>query len=101
MLLHSPSFLRTGTIRNMIKLITKSRATIDKVSIKVLNRCLECNWCLLCCRPLPTWESEWLHRNDPVWEYGFYEPPEEKIPKGKLMFREALEVVSLLRTAAD
>uniref|UniRef100_A0A914ZKE5 39S ribosomal protein L59, mitochondrial n=1 Tax=Parascaris univalens TaxID=6257 RepID=A0A914ZKE5_PARUN len=44
-------------------------------------------------RPLPTWESEWLHRNDPVWEYGFYEPPEEKIPKGKLTFREALEVM--------
>ncbi|VDM39546.1 unnamed protein product [Toxocara canis] len=44
-------------------------------------------------KPLPTWESEWLHRNDPVWEYGFYEPPEEKIPKGKLLFREALEVM--------
>ncbi|VDK45672.1 unnamed protein product [Anisakis simplex] len=43
--------------------------------------------------PLPSWESEWLHRNDPVWEYGFYEPPEEKMPKGKLMFREALEVM--------
>ena len=44
-------------------------------------------------RPLPTRESEWEHRNDPIWEFGFYEPPEDKIPKGKLIFREALEVI--------
>ncbi|KAK6024008.1 hypothetical protein OSTOST_10188, partial [Ostertagia ostertagi] len=44
-------------------------------------------------KDLPTHESEWMHRNDPVWEYGFYEPEEDKIPKNKLMFREALEVV--------
>ncbi|CAI5449256.1 unnamed protein product [Caenorhabditis angaria] len=42
-------------------------------------------------KDLPTRESEFLHRNDPIWEYGFYEPPVEKIPKDKLMFREALE----------
>ncbi|MFH4975446.1 hypothetical protein AB6A40_002155 [Gnathostoma spinigerum] len=44
-------------------------------------------------KELPTWESEWMHRNDPVWEYGFYEPSPEKIPENKLMFREALEVM--------
>ncbi|KAJ1358323.1 hypothetical protein KIN20_016730 [Parelaphostrongylus tenuis] len=44
-------------------------------------------------KDLPTRESEWLHRNDPVWEYGFYEPEEDRIPKNKLMFREALEVL--------
>ncbi|KAK5970528.1 tRNA methyl transferase, partial [Trichostrongylus colubriformis] len=42
---------------------------------------------------LPTHETEWMHRNDPVWEYGFYEPDVDKIPKNKLMFREALEVL--------
>ncbi|PIC34290.1 hypothetical protein B9Z55_013990 [Caenorhabditis nigoni] len=42
-------------------------------------------------KDLPTRESEFLHRNDPMWEYGFYEPPVERIPKDKLMFREALE----------
>uniref|UniRef100_A0A8R1I5L3 Uncharacterized protein n=1 Tax=Caenorhabditis japonica TaxID=281687 RepID=A0A8R1I5L3_CAEJA len=42
-------------------------------------------------KDLPSRESEFLHRNDPVWEYGFYEPPEDRIPKDKLMFREALE----------
>uniref|UniRef100_A0A0N4X0F5 39S ribosomal protein L50, mitochondrial n=1 Tax=Haemonchus placei TaxID=6290 RepID=A0A0N4X0F5_HAEPC len=47
-------------------------------------------------KDLPTRESEWLHRNDPVWEYGFYEPEEKRIPKNKLMFREALEVYSTL-----
>uniref|UniRef100_A0A1I7WIY6 39S ribosomal protein L59, mitochondrial n=1 Tax=Heterorhabditis bacteriophora TaxID=37862 RepID=A0A1I7WIY6_HETBA len=44
-------------------------------------------------KELPTKESEWLHRNDPVWEYGFYEPIESKIPKNKLMLREALEIL--------
>ncbi|VDD88026.1 unnamed protein product [Enterobius vermicularis] len=44
-------------------------------------------------RRLPTWESEWEHRNDPIWEYGYYEPPVDKIPKGKLMFREAIEIL--------
>uniref|UniRef100_A0A158R3S8 SET domain-containing protein n=1 Tax=Syphacia muris TaxID=451379 RepID=A0A158R3S8_9BILA len=39
----------------------------------------------------PTRESEWAHRDDTEWEYGFYELPLEKIPKGKLLFREALE----------
>ncbi|CAA97417.1 uncharacterized protein CELE_B0035.15 [Caenorhabditis elegans] len=42
-------------------------------------------------KDLPTRESEFLHRNDPIWEYGFYEPPVERIPKDKLMFKEALE----------
>ncbi|WKY06074.1 hypothetical protein Q1695_006348 [Nippostrongylus brasiliensis] len=44
-------------------------------------------------KDLPTRESEWMHRNDPVWEYGFYEPEEGRIPRNKLMFREALEVL--------
>ncbi|EFO93624.1 hypothetical protein CRE_12781 [Caenorhabditis remanei] len=42
-------------------------------------------------KDLPTRESEFFHRNDPMWEYGFYEPAVERIPKDKLMFREALE----------
>lgn len=33
-----------------------------------------------------------MHKNDPVWEYGFYEPPLDSIPKGKIMLREAMEV---------
>lgn len=33
-----------------------------------------------------------MHKNDPVWEYGFYEPPLDTIPKGKIMLREAMEV---------
>ncbi|VDK77477.1 unnamed protein product [Gongylonema pulchrum] len=37
--------------------------------------------------------AEWVRRNDHIWEYGFYEPPPEKIAKGKLTFREALEVL--------
>ncbi|KAI6204761.1 hypothetical protein M3Y94_00714200 [Aphelenchoides besseyi] len=44
-------------------------------------------------RVLPTRESEWEHRNDPKYEYGFYEPPLEKMDKGKLMFREAMELL--------
>lgn len=47
-------------------------------------------------RPLPSRESEWEHRNDPIWEFGFYEPPADKIPKGKLLLREALEVIFIL-----
>uniref|UniRef100_A0A0N4WW20 FF domain-containing protein n=1 Tax=Haemonchus placei TaxID=6290 RepID=A0A0N4WW20_HAEPC len=50
---------------------------------------------------LPTRESEWLHRNDPVWEYGFYEPEEKRIPKNKLMFREALEVLRARQEIED
>ncbi|KAK6749655.1 hypothetical protein RB195_001955 [Necator americanus] len=50
---------------------------------------------------LPTRESEWLHRNDPVWEYGFYEPEEKRIPKNKLMFREALEVLRARQEVED
>ncbi|CAB3409947.1 unnamed protein product [Caenorhabditis bovis] len=46
-------------------------------------------------KDLPTRESEFLHRNDPIWEYGFYEPSPERIPKNKLMFREALEFMRL------
>ncbi|KIH68147.1 hypothetical protein ANCDUO_01521 [Ancylostoma duodenale] len=52
-------------------------------------------------KDLPTRESEWLHRNDPVWEYGFYEPEEERIPKNKLMFREALEVLRARQEIED
>lgn len=46
-------------------------------------------------RVFPTRESEWAHRDDTEWEYGFYELPLEKIPKGKLLFREALEILHL------
>uniref|UniRef100_A0A7I4YIV1 39S ribosomal protein L59, mitochondrial n=1 Tax=Haemonchus contortus TaxID=6289 RepID=A0A7I4YIV1_HAECO len=52
-------------------------------------------------KDLPTRESEWLHRNDPVWEYGFYEPEEKRIPKNKLMFREALEVLRARQEIED
>ncbi|KAI6172890.1 hypothetical protein M3Y98_01023500 [Aphelenchoides besseyi] len=44
-------------------------------------------------RILPTRESESEHRNDPKYEYGFYEPPLEKMEKGKLMFREVMELL--------
>uniref|UniRef100_A0A1I8AG65 39S ribosomal protein L59, mitochondrial n=1 Tax=Steinernema glaseri TaxID=37863 RepID=A0A1I8AG65_9BILA len=44
-------------------------------------------------KELPTRESEYLHRNDPAWEYGFYEPSPEKIEKNRLTFREALEIM--------
>ncbi|CAI4221032.1 unnamed protein product [Auanema sp. JU1783] len=44
-------------------------------------------------KTFPTRESEWYHRNDPVWEFGFYEPEADKIPKNKLTFREALEIL--------
>uniref|UniRef100_A0A914YQV8 39S ribosomal protein L59, mitochondrial n=1 Tax=Panagrolaimus superbus TaxID=310955 RepID=A0A914YQV8_9BILA len=42
---------------------------------------------------LPSRESEFEHRNDPVWQYGFFEPPLEKMEKNRIMFREALEVL--------
>ncbi|KAK6057110.1 hypothetical protein COOONC_05376 [Cooperia oncophora] len=42
-----------------------------------------------------------MHRNDPMWEYGFYEPEEDKIPKNKLMFREALEVLRARQEIED
>lgn len=67
-----------GLISNMNKFSVRSTEPVERWSSD---------------KELPTRESEWLHRNDPVWEYGFYEPPEEKIPKGKLMFREALEIM--------
>ncbi|OZC08137.1 hypothetical protein X798_04830 [Onchocerca flexuosa] len=44
-------------------------------------------------KELRTKNTEWVHRNDRIWEFGFYEPPPEKIPKGKLMFREAIEIL--------
>lgn len=43
------------------------------------------------CRDLQSKDTEWVRRNDKIWEFGFYEPPLEKMPKGKLMFREAIE----------
>ncbi|EJW86836.1 hypothetical protein WUBG_02254 [Wuchereria bancrofti] len=49
-------------------------------------------------KELQSKDTEWVHRNDQIWEFGFYEPPPEKIPKGKLMFREAIEI---LRTQCD
>ncbi|CAJ0587941.1 unnamed protein product, partial [Mesorhabditis spiculigera] len=52
-------------------------------------------------KDLPTRETEFAHRNDPAWEFGFYEPPHEKIPKGKLTFREALEVLRARQELAD
>ncbi|PIO57260.1 hypothetical protein TELCIR_21333, partial [Teladorsagia circumcincta] len=42
-----------------------------------------------------------MHRNDPAWEYGFYEPEEHRIPKNKLMFREALEVLRARQEIED
>ncbi|VIO86149.1 Uncharacterized protein BM_BM1696 [Brugia malayi] len=49
-------------------------------------------------KELQSKDTEWVHRNDQIWEFGFYEPPPEKVPKGKLMFREAIEI---LRTQCD
>lgn len=44
-------------------------------------------------RLLPTQESEYRHRNDQPWEYGFYEPPGDKIDRNRLTFREALALM--------
>ncbi|CAG9533324.1 unnamed protein product [Cercopithifilaria johnstoni] len=44
-------------------------------------------------KELQSKDTEWVHRNDTIWEFGFHEPPLEKIPKGKLMFREAIEIL--------
>uniref|UniRef100_A0A914W2Z3 Uncharacterized protein n=1 Tax=Plectus sambesii TaxID=2011161 RepID=A0A914W2Z3_9BILA len=44
-------------------------------------------------RLLPSQESEYRHRNDQPWEYGFYEPPIEKIANNRLTFREALTLM--------
>uniref|UniRef100_A0A0R3RTS0 Uncharacterized protein n=1 Tax=Elaeophora elaphi TaxID=1147741 RepID=A0A0R3RTS0_9BILA len=55
-------------------------------------------------KELQSKDTEWIHRNDKIWEFGFYEPPPEKIPKGKLMFREAIEAnfgCIILRTRCD
>ncbi|GMT24169.1 hypothetical protein PFISCL1PPCAC_15466, partial [Pristionchus fissidentatus] len=50
-------------------------------------------------KELPSRESEFMHRNDPVWEYGFYEPPLEKMPSGKIMLREAIEILRKMQEA--
>jgi hypothetical protein len=42
---------------------------------------------------LPSRESEYDHRNDPVWQYGYYEPPLEKMEPNRIMLREALEIL--------
>lgn len=47
-------------------------------------------------RDLPTRETEFLHRHDTAWEYGFYEPPLEKMDRNHLMLREALEVLKMI-----
>lgn len=44
-------------------------------------------------RPLPTRESEYDHVNDPKHEYGFYEPPLDKMQPGKLTLREAIDLL--------
>ncbi|VDN59306.1 unnamed protein product [Dracunculus medinensis] len=46
-------------------------------------------------RPGPTRENEWSTRYEQSWEFGFYEPPADKIPKGKLTFREALDLMKV------
>uniref|UniRef100_A0A914BXT5 Uncharacterized protein n=1 Tax=Acrobeloides nanus TaxID=290746 RepID=A0A914BXT5_9BILA len=46
-------------------------------------------------KDLPTRETEFLHRHDTVWEYGFYEPPLEKMDRNHLMLREALEILRI------
>ncbi|VDM95011.1 unnamed protein product [Thelazia callipaeda] len=67
----------------------------DDVLISNMNRIT-----VTSCEPKSRWtptkelqlkDTEWVHRNDKIWEFGFYEPPLEKMPKNKLMFREALE----------
>ncbi|CAJ0936115.1 unnamed protein product, partial [Mesorhabditis belari] len=52
-------------------------------------------------KELPTRDSEWAHRNDPAWEFGFYEPAPERIPKSKLTFREALELLRMKQELDD
>uniref|UniRef100_A0A0N5B653 Uncharacterized protein n=1 Tax=Strongyloides papillosus TaxID=174720 RepID=A0A0N5B653_STREA len=42
-------------------------------------------------RQLPTRETESEHKNDPTWEYFFYEPPKEQMLPNRLTLREALE----------
>jgi hypothetical protein len=44
-------------------------------------------------RLLPSRESEYRHRNDQPWEFGFYEPPVERIVHNRLTFREALTLM--------
>uniref|UniRef100_A0AC34QMT2 39S ribosomal protein L59, mitochondrial n=1 Tax=Panagrolaimus sp. JU765 TaxID=591449 RepID=A0AC34QMT2_9BILA len=44
-------------------------------------------------KQLPTRETEWEHKNDPTWEFGYYEPPLEKMEKDRIMLREALDLL--------
>ncbi|CEF64205.1 NADH dehydrogenase [ubiquinone] 1 alpha subcomplex assembly factor 4 family-containing protein [Strongyloides ratti] len=41
----------------------------------------------------PTRETEIAHKNDPSWEYFFYEPPKDKMLPNRLTLREALEIL--------
>lgn len=50
-------------------------------------------------KELPTRETEFMHRNDPIWEYGFYEPQLDKIPRGKIMMREAMQLLRKMQEA--
>ena len=46
-------------------------------------------------RLLPTHDSEYeSSKHDRRYEYGFYEPPLDKMQKGRIMFKEAMEVSS-------
>jgi len=42
-------------------------------------------------RPLPTIETELAHLDNVKYEYGFYEPPIEKMEPGKVMLKEIME----------
>lgn len=44
-------------------------------------------------RELPKRPWEYIHDNKMDYEYGFFEPPLEKMEKNRIMFREALELL--------
>uniref|UniRef100_A0A0N4ZSV3 39S ribosomal protein L59, mitochondrial n=1 Tax=Parastrongyloides trichosuri TaxID=131310 RepID=A0A0N4ZSV3_PARTI len=56
-------------------------------------------------RQLPTRETEAEHKNDPNWEFFFYEPSKDKMLPNRLTLREALEILrskyELIQTKPD
>uniref|UniRef100_A0A0K0EHY5 39S ribosomal protein L59, mitochondrial n=1 Tax=Strongyloides stercoralis TaxID=6248 RepID=A0A0K0EHY5_STRER len=44
-------------------------------------------------KQFPTHETEMKYKNNPTWEYFFYEPPKDKMLPNRLTLREALEVL--------
>ncbi|GMS95761.1 hypothetical protein PENTCL1PPCAC_17936 [Pristionchus entomophagus] len=87
---HFENAQKDGRIRDELsKKHDKLVGNMNKITIKSTNP--PERWTKS--KDLPTRENEFMHKNDPVWEYGFYEPPLDKMPKGKIMLREAMEVL--------